>query len=89
VLDIYFCDGLIVAPPSAGTIVNEIDVTGLVVMAGAIDIHSHIAGGNVNTARLITPELRGQHLFNMPAPKVGKWSTRDTGRRYAKMGYGH
>jgi len=87
VRDVYFCDGLIVAPPSAGTIVNEIDVTGLVVMAGAIDIHSHIAGGNVNTARLITPELRGQHLFNMPAPKVGKWSTRDTGRRYAKMGY--
>lgn len=88
VRDIYFCDGVIVKPPSVGTLIaNEIDVTGLVVMAGAIDIHSHIAGGNVNTARLITPELRGQHLFNMPGPKVGKWSTRDTGRRYAKMGY--
>ena len=88
VRDIYFCDGIIVDTPSADTLVaHEIDVTGLVVMAGAIDIHSHIAGGNVNTARLITPELRGQHLFNMPAPRVGKWSTRDTGRRYAKMGY--
>jgi len=26
---------------------------GKIVMAGAIDIHSHIAGGNVNTARLL------------------------------------
>lgn len=88
VRDIYFCDGVIVPPPSASTpIAQEIDVTGLVVMAGAIDIHSHIAGGNVNTARLITPDLRGQHMFNTPAPSVGKWSTRDTGRRYAQMGY--
>lgn len=27
------------------------DVSGQIVMAGAIDIHSHIAGGNVNSAR--------------------------------------
>jgi len=88
VRDIYFCDGVIVSPPNATTpIAYEIDVTGLVVMAGAIDIHSHIAGGNVNTARLITPDLRGQHMFNTPMPSVGKWSTRDTGRRYAQMGY--
>ena len=30
--------------------------TGKIVMAGAIDIHSHIAGANVNTARLLLPE---------------------------------
>ena len=29
----------------------------LIVMAGAIDIHSHIAGGNVNNARLLSPEF--------------------------------
>ena len=27
----------------------------MIVMAGAIDIHSHIAGGNVNNARLLSP----------------------------------
>ena len=32
------------------------DATGMIVMAGAIDIHSHIAGANVNTARLLLPE---------------------------------
>ncbi len=89
VRDIYFCKGVIVSPPTANvSIAQEIDISGLVVMAGAIDIHSHIAGGNVNTARLITPDQRGQHMFNNPvARKKGTWSTRDTGRRYAKMGY--
>ena len=34
-------------------------------MAGAIDIHSHIGGGNVNTARLLLPE---QHSAHAPRP---------------------
>lgn len=85
--DIYFRDGrIIAAPPPSTAITHDIDVTGKVVMAGAIDIHSHIAGGNVNTARLITPELRREHMaFSTKRP--GKWSARDTGRRYAQMGY--
>lgn len=87
VKDIYFANGRIVEPTEGEQVTYDIDVSGNVVMAGAIDIHSHIAGGNVNTARMITPDLRGQHMFNMPAPRVGKWSTRDTGRRYAQMGY--
>ena len=33
------------------------DVKGMIVMAGGIDIHSHIAGGNVNNARLLMPEV--------------------------------
>lgn len=88
VRDIYFRDGRIVAAPPANTkIDNEIDVSGKVVMAGAIDIHSHIAGGNVNTARLITPDLRREHMLQSLKPRPGKWSARDTGRRYAQMGY--
>lgn len=89
VRDVYFRDGLIVAAPEPGTAVdNDIDVAGKVVMAGAIDIHSHIAGGNVNTARLITPDLRREHMMgSVGARRPGKWSTRDTGRRYAQMGY--
>ena len=55
--DVWFEDGRIVAPPAHNKGDVEIDVSGHVVMAGAIDIHSHIAGGNVNTARLLLPEL--------------------------------
>ena len=29
-------------------------------MAGGIDIHSHIAGGNVNNARLLSPEIHSK-----------------------------
>lgn len=88
VRDIYFQDGRIVPAPRSGAgITLDIDVSGKVVMAGAIDIHSHIAGGNVNTARLITPDQRRMHMMAPVARQPGKWSARDTGRRYAKMGY--
>lgn len=88
VRDIYFRHGRIIAEPLAGTkIDHDIEVCGKVIMAGAIDIHSHIAGGNVNTARLITPDLRRVHMQQAQVPRPGKWSTRDTGRRYAQMGY--
>ena len=44
------------------------DVSGKIVMAGAIDIHSHIAGGNVNTARLLLPEKHRAHMA-APSPR--------------------
>ncbi len=88
--DLWFRDGLMISPPEAGVVPDvEYDVTGKVVMAGAIDIHSHIAGGNVNTARVLLPE---QHR-NFMARKLGhafstaRWSTTETGYRYARMGY--
>ena len=57
--DVWFEDGAIVAAPKDGRKADrEIDVSGHVVMAGAIDIHSHIAGGNVNTARRLPDLLR-------------------------------
>lgn len=90
VQDLWFRDGLMVSPPDAGVEPGvEYNVTGKVVMAGAIDIHSHIAGGNVNTARLLLPE---QHRNSM-ARKLGhafstaRWSTTETGYRYVQMGY--
>ncbi|MDO9161908.1 MAG: formylmethanofuran dehydrogenase subunit A [Methylococcaceae bacterium] len=88
--DVWFRDGLIVSPPESGVLPDaDIDVSGKIVMAGAIDIHSHIAGGNVNTARLLLPE---QHR-NFMARKLGHafstahWSSTETGYRYAQMGY--
>ncbi|WP_262966202.1 formylmethanofuran dehydrogenase subunit A [Methylobacter psychrophilus] len=90
VQDLYYRDGVLIAMPDLGAVIDvDYDVSGKVVMAGAIDIHSHIAGGNVNTARLLLPE---QHRNSM-ARKLGhafstaRWSTTETGYRYAKMGY--
>lgn len=87
--DVWFKDGRIVAPPEGGKADEEIDVSGHIVMAGAIDIHSHIAGGNVNTARLLLPELhRAIRARQAGTPfSTAKWSTYETGRLYAQMGF--
>ena len=82
-------DGQIVAPPADGQGGRHPRRDGQVVMAGGIDIHSHIAGGNVNTARLMLPE---QHRAHRPAPaqtplSTAGWSTFETGRLYAEMGF--
>ena len=76
--DLCFADGRIVAGGGADV---AYDITGCVVLAGGIDIHSHIAGNNVNTARLLLPELRGRDGFG-PAPIA-----REIGRLYAAMGF--
>lgn len=90
VQDLFIRDGVIIPKPYSDAAIDvDYDVSGKVVMAGAIDIHSHIAGGNVNTARLLLPE---QHR-NYMARKLGhafstaRWSTTETGYRYAQMGY--
>ncbi len=85
--DVYFEDGRIVARPDGRKPDVEHEVTGHVVMAGAIDIHSHIAGAGVNTARLLMPEAHRAHmprLANTPLSTAG-WSTSQTGRLYAQM----
>lgn len=88
--DLFVRDGLIVSDAGPGARVDTVhDISGHIVMAGAIDIHSHIAGGNVNTARVLLPE---QHR-NVMARRFGqpfstaRWSSTDTGYRYARMGY--
>ncbi len=58
-------------------------------MAGAIDIHSHIAGANTNTARLLLPEQHRAHSqrpASTPLSNAG-WSTFETGCLYAQMGF--
>jgi hypothetical protein len=90
VRDLFIEDGRIAADPCPDARFDaEYGVSGKIVMAGAIDIHSHIAGGNANTARVLLPE---QHR-NFMARRLGhphetaRWSTVDTGYRYARMGY--
>ena len=63
--DIYVDCGKIIEPSASEQYKykTSYDVDGMIVMAGAIDIHSHIAGGNVNNARLLSPEI---HLLVQP-----------------------
>jgi formylmethanofuran dehydrogenase subunit A len=91
--DLYIRDSYLIPPPANETqIDHEIDLSGCIVMAGAVDIHSHIAGGNVNNARLLLPELqlvasmRGAGLLKGARNSSG-WSAFGTGQRYARMGY--
>ncbi|WP_019171325.1 formylmethanofuran dehydrogenase subunit A [Pseudaminobacter salicylatoxidans] len=87
--DLWIEDETIVAEPVGRQPDLTLDATGCVVMAGAIDIHSHIGGGNVNTARLLLPEQHKAHASRpaaTPLSKVG-WTTFETGRLYAQMGF--
>jgi len=90
VRDIYLRDGRICPPPADPAMADaHYDLHGQVVMAGAIDIHSHVAGGNVNNARVLMPEQHVAQQARYPGLPFGgsPWSTFDTGYRYAEMGF--
>lgn len=85
--DVWVEDGRVVAP-SERTPDRTVDATGCVVMAGGVEVHSHIAGGNVITSRLLLPDLYvsetapNGHPF-AHAGGAAAW----IGAAYAKMGY--
>ena len=54
--DLTLRDGRIVAPDGKEPVDEEINIGGCIVMAGGIDLHTHIGGGKVNLARLLMPE---------------------------------
>ncbi len=90
VRDLWIRDRRIIAEPGPAARPDaEYDVRGQIVMAGAIDGHSHIAGGNVNQSRLLLPEQHVAELGCCPElPFQGaRWSTFETGYRYAQMGF--
>ena len=77
--------------------VPRLDVRGMVVMPGGVDIHAHVAGSSVNHARRLLPE---EHAADpAPAPQLADGpparsgtggtvpSTFATGYRYAGLGY--
>jgi formylmethanofuran dehydrogenase subunit A len=92
VRDIYVEDGKIVPMPADGRVAHTYDVKGRVVMAGAIDPHTHIGGGKMTIARMMIPE---DHMKDEVArtdlTRAGTGhavpSTMVTGYRYAEMGY--
>ncbi len=89
-MDIFVEDGRIVDDVSGEA--EVIDASGMIVMPGGVDIHTHIAGAEVNTGRLLRPE---DHYLDVEVKTaitrsgVGRSipSTFITGYRYARMGY--
>lgn len=60
--NIYIRDGRIIAKPADHEKVEHVfDLSGKIVMAGAIDMHSHIGGGKMNIARMMLPEYQQQY----------------------------
>ena len=92
VRDIYVEDGKIVGAPADGRVAQDYDVKGRVVMAGAIDPHTHIGGGKMTIARMMIPEDHMKDEVKRTAlTRAGTGhavpSTMVTGYRYAEMGY--
>lgn len=94
--DIYIFQGRIVPKPlDPSKITQTFDLTGKVVMAGAIDMHSHIGGGKINIARMMLPEFQETRGYSDPEAHIctpncshnATPSTTDTGFRYIEMGY--
>jgi len=91
VMDIAVRNGKIVESVNERT-ARIIDASGMTVMPGGVDIHSHIAGSEVNTGRLLRPEDHFKDVERKtPLTRSGVGysipSTFTTGYRYAKMGY--
>jgi len=87
--DVWVRDDRIIDAPHDARADTTYDAAGKIVMAGGIDIHSHIAGWNVNTARLLLPEFHpaaARRPAETPLSQVG-WTTFETGRLYAAMGF--
>ncbi len=95
VRDLWVQGGKIVAPPSGDDIrpSRTLDAAGLVVMPGGIDMHCHIAGPKVNTARKMRPEekRKAEPVRRGPRTHSGTMgsvpSTFATGYKYAGLGY--
>ena len=90
-MDLFAKDGKIVDKLN-GRRKRIVDASGMIVMPGGVDIHSHIAGPKVNAGRLLRPE---DHYRDVE-PKTDKTrsgvgrsipSTFTTGYRYARLGY--
>jgi len=89
--EIHIKDGVVVEKVNGDA--KVIDASGMIVMPGGVDLHSHIAGAKVNVGRAFRPEdkapecnekhtklTRAGSGFSVP-------STWATGYRYAKLGY--
>ena len=84
VADIWVENGRVIPQPAEPTRFTRIDVTGLVVMPGGVDLHSHVAGPKVAHGRRIAPHLARGRRGDTPAAVP---TIHATGALYAALGY--
>ncbi len=95
VQDLWIRNGKIVSPPTDpdDAPARILNAAGLVIMPGGIDMHCHIAGPKVNTARKMRPEekRRAEPVRRTATTHSGTMgsvpSTFATGYKYLGMGY--
>ncbi len=97
--DVRVRNGRIVANDPSLPPAERVDASGCVVMAGGVDLHSHIGGGKVNLARMLLPEDHRASDGRPLPPSVAEAAqqlpscgtctpgTLATGWRYVEMGY--
>ena len=90
--DLFIKNGRLVSHFEFSDKYKEIDCKKMVVMAGGIDLHTHIGGGKTNLSRLLMPEdhtLNQIHSNSLEIQSCGHITpgTIQTGRRYTEMGY--
>ena len=91
--DLYIKNNKIIDKPGRGEKISKvINLKNKIIMAGGIDIHSHIAGGKVNLARLLLPEEHRKYLYSSSdklrsGSGLGTCSSFHIGYKYAKLGY--
>ena len=91
--DLYIKNGHIIDKPKHGERISRtINLKNKIIMAGGIDIHSHIAGGKVNLARLLLPEEHRKYLYSSSeklrsCSGLGTCSSFHIGYKYVKLGY--
>ncbi|ADG13786.1 formylmethanofuran dehydrogenase subunit A [Methanocaldococcus infernus ME] len=88
-MDICVKDGKIVEKVSEDA--KVIDASNCVVMAGGIEIHSHLAGPKVNIGRMMRPEDSIKEIYAKKGLRCGTGfsipSTFKTGYQYCELGY--
>jgi formylmethanofuran dehydrogenase subunit A len=93
VKDLLVDDGRIVQPAATAAVDRTIDATGMIVMPGGVDVHTHVAGGALNFARGLVPENQRAarkflHAVDRRAGLGGMTPTTfATGYLYAGMGW--
>ena len=78
--DLHVEGDRIVSAPADDSGFTRIDVRGLVVMPGGVDLHSHVAGPKVGAGRRIAPQLARGRPAAVP-------TIHTTGALYAALGY--
>jgi len=92
-MDVAIKDGKIVSSTELSKDAKVIDASGMVVMPGGIDIHSHIAGPKVSAGRIMRPEdhykVYMRAILGVRRSGTGRTtpSTNLIGYKYARMGW--